>query len=228
MIQKMNVLIVGPQASGKGTQAKKIADLLQIPHISTGDIFRDNIKNGTELGNQVVEYTNNGKLVPDALVIQIIRDRLSRADCAAGFILDGFPRTVPQAQALDQITHIGKVVVVDVPDEVCIKRISGRYMASNGTTYNVYTSPKPTNATYHPDGTLIEAFDDVTGEKLLQRDDDKPEKVRQRLADYHAQTKPIIAHYGKIAGTVIMIDGQQDIDAVFDGIRRALGQSAVS
>ena len=129
MIQKMNVLIVGPQASGKGTQAKKIADLLQIPHISTGDIFRDNIKNGTELGNQVVEYTNNGKLVPDALVIQIIRDRLSRADCAAGFILDGFPRTVPQAQALDQITHIGKVVVVDVPDEVCIKRISGRYLS---------------------------------------------------------------------------------------------------
>ena len=196
---------------------------MQIPHISTGDIFRDNIKNGTELGNQVVEYTNNGKLVPDALVIQIIRDRLSRADCAAGFILDGFPRTVPQAQALDQITHISKVVVVDVPDEVCIKRISGRYMASNGTTYNVYTSPKPTNATYHPDGTLIEAFDDVTGEKLLQRDDDKPEKVRQRLADYHAQTKPIITHYGKQPGTVIMIDGRQDIDAVFGDIRQAIG-----
>ena len=219
----MNVLIVGPQASGKGTQAKKIADLFNIPHISTGDIFRDNIKNGTELGKQVIEYTNNGKLVPDELVIRIIRDRLSRPDCAPGFILDGFPRTVPQAEALDQITRISKVVVVDVPDEVCIKRISGRYMASNGTTYNVYTSPKPKNAAYHPDGTLREAFDDVTGEKLVQRDDDKPEKVRQRLADYHAQTKPIITHYGKQPGTVIMIDGRQDIDAVFGEIRQAIG-----
>jgi adenylate kinase len=223
MIPQMNLLIVGPQASGKGTQAKKIADLYKIPHISTGDIFRDNIKNGTALGKQVVEYTNHGKLVPDALVIQLIRDRLSQADCAPGFILDGFPRTQPQAEALDQITRIGKVVVVDVPDEVCIMRISGRYMASNGTTYNVYTSPKPKNAAYHPDGTLIEAFDDVTGEKLVQRDDDKPEKVRQRLADYHAQTKPIIAHYGKTAGTVVLIDGQQDIDAVFGEIRQALG-----
>ena len=224
MTPKMNVLIVGPQASGKGTQAKKIADLFQIPHISTGDIFRDNIKNGTELGKQVVEYTNNGKLVPDELVIQIIRDRLNQADCAAGFILDGFPRTVPQAEALDQITSISKVVVVDVPDEVCIKRISGRYMASNGTTYNVYTSPKPKNATYQADGTLIEAFDDVTGEKLVQRDDDKPEKVMKRLADYHAQTKPIITHYGRNPGTVILIDGQQDIDAVFAGIQSALGR----
>ncbi len=225
MNEKMNILIVGPQASGKGTQAKKIAELCGIPHISTGDIFRDNIKNGTDLGKQVVEYTNNGKLVPDALVIAIIQDRLSQSDCAPGFILDGFPRTLPQAEALDAITAITKVVVVDVPDETCIKRISGRYMCpSNGTTYNVYTSPKPQRAEYAADGTLVEAFDDVTGEKLVQRDDDKPEKVMKRLADYHAQTKPIINHYGGKPGTVAMIDGQRDIDAVFADIRKALGK----
>ena len=225
MNQAMNILIVGPQASGKGTQAKKIAELCGIPHISTGDIFRDNIKNGTALGQQVVEFTNNGKLVPDELVIAIIRDRLARPDCAPGFILDGFPRTQPQAAALDAITVITNVVVVDVPDDVCIKRISGRYMCpSSGTTYNVYTSPRPRNAQYGADGMLDEAFDDITGEKLVQRDDDKPEKVKMRLADYHAQTKPIINHYGGKPGTVVMIDGQKDIDAVFADIRQALGK----
>lgn len=220
-VNAKNILIMGPQACGKGTQAKRISEKLGIPHISTGDIFRENIKNSTPLGKKVVEYTNNGKLVPDELVIDIIKDRLSKPDCKKGFILDGYPRTIPQAEALDKITTINKVIVIDVPDEVCFKRVAGRFQNSQGRIYNIYGEPKPKKMDVDKKGNITAAYDDETGEKLTQRDDDKPEKVTKRLADYHAQTQPITKHYGK-KGIVIMINGQKDIDLVFNEIIQSL------
>ncbi|MFT4303154.1 MAG: adenylate kinase [Candidatus Woesearchaeota archaeon] len=218
----MNMIIMGPQASGKGTQAAKLVEKYSIPHISTGDIFRENIKNGTELGKKVVEYTNNGKLVPDSLVIDIVKDRLSKDDCKNGFILDGFPRTTPQAEALDTVTKIEAVVSIEVPDEICIQRVSGRYVhKESGRTYNVYTSPKPKKVEYDSDGKCIHAFDDITGDEIFQRDDDKPEKVLKRLEDYHNQTEPIKKHY---ADKVVEIDGQQSIDEVFNAIVAGLSK----
>jgi adenylate kinase len=219
----MNILIMGPQASGKGTQAKKISESLKIPHISTGDIFRDNIKNQTELGKKVVEFTNSGRLVPDDLVIEIIKDRLAKPDCKSGFLLDGYPRTIPQAEALDKITKVDKAVVIEVPDEECIRRISGRYSSSAGKIYNVFTSPKPKKMQLDAKGNLIAAYDDETGEKLVQRDDDKPEQVKKRLANYHTQTEPIKDYYNKKKkGVVIEINGMQDIDSVFKDVKKAL------
>jgi adenylate kinase len=221
----MNILIMGPQASGKGTQAGKISEKYDIPHISTGDIFRENIKNKTELGKKVVEYTNSGKLVPDELVIEIVKGRLSQDDCSKGFILDGFPRTIPQAKALDEVTKIDKVISIELPDEVCVKRISGRFMCpSNEKIYNVYTSPKPKKMEVIDDGTVVKAFDDDTGEELVQRDDDKPEKVKVRLQAYHEQTEPIKGYYKeKDEGLVAEIDGEMSIDEVFEAIVEALG-----
>jgi adenylate kinase len=212
----MNLIIMGPQASGKGTQAKFISEASKIVHISTGDIFRDNIKNNTKLGKEVVEYTNNGKLVPDELVIKIINDRLQKDDCKNGYILDGFPRTIPQAKALDEITKIDKIVSIEVPDNVCMKRVSGRFMCkSNDAIYNVYTTPKPQKMEIGEDGIVLKAYDDQTGEELFQRDDDKPEKVKKRLADYHSQTEPIKEYYkSKDSSIVAEINGELGIDEV--------------
>ena len=220
----MNMIIMGPQASGKGTQAKKISEKYSIPHISTGDIFRENIKNQTELGKKVVEYTNNGILVPDELVIEIVKDRLSKDDCKDGYILDGFPRTIPQAEALDNATKIDKIISVELPDEVCMKRISGRFMCkSTDKIYNVYTSPKPEKMELDDDGNVLKAYDDETGEELMQRDDDKPEQVKKRLNDFHSQTEPIKEHYkGKDESLVAEINGEQSIDEVFESIVKAL------
>lgn len=220
----MNIIIMGPQACGKGTQASKIVQEYKIPHISTGDIFRDNIKNQTELGKKVVEYTNAGKLVPDELVIDIVNDRLSQDDCKKGFILDGFPRTIPQAKALDEIVNIEKVVSIEVPDDVCIQRISGRYVhKESGRTYNVYTYPKPQKMDLDENGKVIAAYDNETGEQIFQRDDDKPEKVVKRLEDFHNQTEPIKQYYkDKDTSIVAEIDGCQDIDSVFIDIKKAL------
>jgi adenylate kinase len=220
----MKILIMGPQASGKGTQAKLICEKYKISHISTGDIFRENIKNNTELGKKVVGYTNNGKLVPDSLVIEIINDRLLKSDCKNGFILDGFPRTIPQADALDKIVKIEKIVSIEVPDDVCMKRVSGRFQNKAGKIYNVYTSPKPKKMELSKDGTVIKAFDDDTSEELFQRDDDKPEKVMKRLADYHNQTEPIKAHYKKKNPKMVAeIDGQKSIDEVSKLVFSVLG-----
>jgi adenylate kinase len=220
----MNIIIMGPQASGKGTQAKKISEKYCIPHISTGDIFRENIKNQTALGKKVIEFTNNGKLVPDELVIEIIKDRLSKADCKKGFILDGYPRTIPQAAALEKITKIDRIVSVEVPDEICIKRISGRFMCkSNGAIYNVYTTPKPKKCEYDKKGNIVKAYDDVTCELLFQRDDDKPEQVKKRLADYHNQTEPIKVYFSKKNPKVVCeINGQNGIEEVFCEITKSL------
>lgn len=212
----MNIILMGPQACGKGTQATKLVEKYNIPHISTGDIFRENIKNQTELGKKVIEYTNNGLLVPDSLVIDIVKDRLNKEDCKKGYILDGFPRTIPQAEALDTITQIDAVISIEVPDSICMQRVSGRYVhKESGRTYNVYTSPKPKKAEYDSEGICLKAYDDVTDEEIFQRDDDKPEKVKKRLADYHNQTEPIKKHYSE---KVIEIDGKNGIDEVFNAI----------
>lgn len=220
----MRMLIMGPQASGKGTQAEKISEKYEIPHISTGDIFRYNIQNETELGKKVKEFLDNGILVPDELTTEIVKDRLAKDDCKSGFVLDGFPRTIPQADALSNIAQIDKVVVIGIPDETCIRRISGRFMCkSNNKIYNVYTTPKPKKAEYDDNGDIVKAYDDDTGEELIQRDDDKPEQVKKRLADYHSQTEPIKDYYKKKdPGIVAEINGEQGIDEVFSEICSAL------
>ena len=220
----MNILMMGPQASGKGTQAAKISERWSIPHISTGDIFRDNIKNQTELGKKVKAYTDGGRLVPDELVIEIIKDRLSKEDCKRGFVLDGFPRTIPQAEALDKIVNINKIISIEVPDGICMKRISGRFMAqSSGKIYNVYTSPKPKNADFDENGNIITAYDDDTNEELIQREDDMPEKVKLRLQAYHQQTEPIKDYYKKKDPSIVAeINGEKSIDDVFSDVVAAL------
>ncbi|MCB9358756.1 adenylate kinase [Candidatus Woesearchaeota archaeon] len=218
----MNMIIMGPQASGKGTQAAKLVEKFSIPHISTGDIFRENIKNQTELGKKVVEYTNNGKLVPDELVIEIVKDRLSKDDCKNGYLLDGFPRTLPQAEALDSVTKVDAVISIELPDDVCMERVSGRYVhKESGRTYNVYTAPKPKKVEYDDKGKCLHAYDDETGDEIFQRDDDKPDKVAKRLADFHSQTEPIKSHY---ADKVVEVDGKQGIDEVFAAIAADLSK----
>jgi adenylate kinase len=221
---KMNIILMGPQASGKGTQATKIVEEYNIPHISTGDIFRENIKNSTELGKKVIEYTNSGKLVPDDLVIEIINDRLSKDDCKNGFILDGFPRTIPQAKALSEIVDISKVISIEVPDKICIERISGRYVhKESGRTYNVFTTPKPNSFEVTEEGLVVKVYDDITGDEIFQRDDDKPDKVLKRLEDFHNQTEPIKQYYAEKSSDIVFeINGCQTIDEVFSDIQRAL------
>ena len=213
----MKIIMLGAPGAGKGTQAKKIAEVCNIPHISTGDIFRANIKNGTELGAKAKEYMDKGLLVPDELVCDLVVDRIQQDDCKNGFILDGFPRTIPQAEALtDALKAIGQnmdyAINVDVPDENIINRMSGRRACVGcGATYHLEFAP-----------TKVEGICDVCGEKLILRDDDKPETVTNRLNVYHAQTKPLIDYYDK-KGIVYTIDGTQSMDKVFSDIRKILG-----
>jgi adenylate kinase len=219
-MENKRLLIVGPQGSGKGTQAKIISEKFNIPHISTGDIFRENIKNQTELGKQVSIIVTSGKLVPDELTVALVKDRLSKEDCKNGFILDGFPRTMPQAEALDEIQKLDKVLFLDLDDETCVKRITGRYSCkSNGNIYNIYTQPKPQKIETDENGKVLKAFDDETGEELVQRDDDKEEAVRKRLADYHSQTKPILEHYKDI---VVKVQGNQTLEKVTQDLMKVL------
>jgi adenylate kinase len=219
----MKLVIMGPQASGKGSQATKLCEEFNIPHISTGDIFRENIKNSTPLGAKVKEYTENGKLVPDELVIELIKDRLTKDDCEDGFILDGFPRTIAQAKALDAVIDLDKVILVDAPDDLCIKRISGRYQNSSGKIYNVYFEPKPKKIDYDSEGNFVAAYDDETGEKLIQRADDTVEKVKKRLEDYHTQTEPIAEYYSE-KGLLLKVDGSRTIDILFNELMPILKQ----
>lgn len=213
----MKIIMLGAPGAGKGTQAKKIAEVCNIPHISTGDIFRANIKQGTELGKKAKSYMDAGELVPDELVCDLVVDRIQQDDCKNGFILDGFPRTIPQAEALtDALKAIGQnmdyAINVDVPDENIINRMSGRRACVGcGATYHLEFAP-----------TKVEGICDVCGEKLILRDDDKPETVTNRLNVYHAQTKPLIDYYDK-KGIVYTIDGTQSMDKVFSDIRKILG-----
>ena len=213
----MKIIMLGAPGAGKGTQAKKIADLCKIPHISTGDIFRANIKQGTELGKKAKSYMDAGELVPDELVCDLVVDRIQQDDCTEGFILDGFPRTIPQAEALTEALNaieqkMEYALNIDVPDENITHRMAGRRACVGcGATYHLEFAP-----------TKVEGICDVCGEKLILRDDDKPETVTNRLNVYHAQTKPLIDYYDK-KGIVYTIDGTQSMDKVFSDIRKILG-----
>ena len=213
----MKIIMLGAPGAGKGTQAKKIAVKYQIPHISTGDIFRANIKNGTELGMKAKSYMDAGGLVPDEITIGMLLDRIHEEDCKNGYVLDGFPRTIPQAESLtkalgDMGEAIDYAVNVDVPDENIINRMSGRRAClSCGATYHiVYNPPKK------------EGICDVCGQQLVLRDDDKPETVKKRLDVYHDQTQPLIEYYKK-AGVLAEVDGTFDMEEVFQAIVRILG-----
>ena len=203
---------------GKGTQAKKIAAQYSIPHISTGDIFRANIKNNTELGQKAKTYMDKGELVPDSLVVDLIMDRFKEADCANGYVLDGFPRTIPQAEALDNALKangekVDFAINVEVPDENIINRMSGRRACVGcGATYHIKYNP-----------TKVEGVCDACGEKLILRDDDKPETVKNRLSVYHEQTQPLIDYYNK-AGVLAEVDGTKDMEDVFKDIVNILGK----
>ncbi|MBE5945268.1 MAG: adenylate kinase [Lachnospiraceae bacterium] len=214
----MKIIMLGAPGAGKGTQAKMLAAKYDIPHISTGDIFRANIKNGTELGAKAKEYMDKGLLVPDELVVDLIMDRFKADDCKNGYILDGFPRTIPQAEALDKaLTAVGEsidyAINVEVPDENIVNRMSGRRACVGcGATYHIKYSP-----------TKVEGKCDTCGADLIIRDDDKPETVLNRLSVYHEQTQPLIDYYsGK--GVMREVDGTVDMQVVFDSIVAILGE----
>ncbi|GMQ58006.1 adenylate kinase [Vallitalea sediminicola] len=213
----MRLIMLGAPGAGKGTQAKRVAAKYNIPHISTGDIFRDNIRNKTELGLKAKQYMDKGLLVPDELVVDIVADRLLQEDCKEGFILDGFPRTIPQAESLDEAlmsmkTKINYAINIDVPDENIVRRMSGRRACLNcGATYHIkYNPPKKEDI-----------CDNCTGELIL-RDDDKEETVLKRLEIYHKQTSPLIEYYGE-KNILITVDGTVDIDDVTKSIVKILG-----
>ena len=213
----MKLIMLGAPGAGKGTQAKKIAEKYGIPHISTGDIFRANIKNGTELGNKAKSYMEQGLLVPDELTCDLVVDRIQQEDCSNGYVLDGFPRTIPQAEALKAAleklgTTIDYAINVEVPDENIVTRMGGRRacLACGSTYHIVYNAPK------------VEDVCDVCGAKLALRDDDKPETVQKRLTVYHEQTQPLIDFYGK-EGVLVEVDGTQNLEDVFQAITKILG-----
>ena len=213
----MKIIMLGAPGAGKGTQAKRIAEKYVIPHISTGDIFRANIKNGTELGTKAKEYMDQGLLVPDELTCDLVMDRIQQDDCKNGFVLDGFPRTIPQAEALDQaLNKIGQkmdfAVDVDVPDENIVNRMGGRRAClSCGATYHVEFNP-----------TKAEGICDACGAETVLRDDDKPETVQKRLGVYHDQTQPLIDYY-KGQGILVTVDGTKELNDVFKDIVNVLG-----
>lgn len=214
----MKIIMLGAPGAGKGTQAKMIAEKCGIPHISTGDIFRANIKNGTELGAKAKEYMDKGLLVPDELVCDLVVDRIQQADCEKGYILDGFPRTIPQAEALENALNaieqkLDYAIDIDVPDENIINRMSGRRACVGcGATYHVQFNP-----------TKVEGKCDVCGESLILRDDDKPETVKKRLDVYHTHTQPLIDFYTE-RKVLVEVDGTQSMDKVFDDIMKILGE----
>ena len=213
----MKIIMLGAPGAGKGTQAKKIAAKYDIPHISTGDIFRANIKNGTELGNKAKTYMDQGLLVPDELVVDLVVDRVQQDDCKNGYVLDGFPRTIPQAEALDNaLKAIGDkvdfAIDVEVPDENIVRRMGGRRACVGcGATYHVVYNP-----------TKEEGTCDTCGGELIVRDDDKPETVLSRLEVYHNQTQPLIDYY-KEQGILKSVDGTVDMKDVFKAIVEILG-----
>lgn len=216
MVIQMKIIMLGAPGAGKGTQAKMIAEKYQIPHISTGDIFRANIKKGTDLGKEAKQYMDKGLLVPDELTVKILLDRVAQDDCKNGYVLDGFPRTIPQAEVLEKALkdmgdHIDYAIDVNVPDENIIKRMSGRRACVTcGATYHiVHVPPKK------------EGICDKCGQKLILRDDDKPETVKNRLKVYHEQTQPLIDFYTQ-RGVLKTVDGTREMHEVFAQITAIL------
>jgi len=214
----VKIIMLGAPGAGKGTQAKMIADKYGIPHISTGDIFRANIKNGTELGKKAKTYMDQGLLVPDELVVDLVVDRVKQDDCEKGYVLDGFPRTIPQAECLDEaLKNLGEkvdfAINVEVPDENIINRMSGRRACvACGATYHIVHIP-----------TKVEGICDRCNAELILRDDDKPETVKKRLDIYHEQTQPLIDYYTK-SEVLVEVDGTKDMSEVFADIVTILGE----
>lgn len=213
----MKIIMLGAPGAGKGTQAKQIADKFQIPHISTGDIFRANIKEGTELGTKAKAFMDKGELVPDELTVQLVVDRIAKDDCKRGFVLDGFPRSIPQAEVLDEtLAKMGEkmdyAIDVDVPDENIVNRMGGRRACVNcGATYHIVNVP-----------TKVEGICDKCGSETILRDDDKPETVQKRLSVYHTQTQPLIEYYKK-QGILKSVDGTLPMADVFKAILNFIG-----
>lgn len=213
----MKIIMLGAPGAGKGTQAKLIAEKYGLPHVSTGDIFRANVKEGTELGLEARKYMDQGLLVPDELTVKILLDRVGRPDCSAGYVLDGFPRTIPQAQVLEKALaemgdQIDFAIDVDVPDENIVRRMGGRRACVGcGATYHVeHVPPK------------AEGICDTCGGELILREDDRPETVKNRLKVYHDQTQPLIDFYQQ-KGILRVVDGTVDMKDVFEAIVAILG-----
>jgi len=213
----MKIIMLGAPGAGKGTQAMKIAEKYGVPHISTGDIFRANIKNGTELGAEAKRYMDQGLLVPDELTVKILLDRVANEDCKNGYVLDGFPRTIPQAEVLDAaLTDLGDkidyAINVDVPDDEIISRMSGRRACVTcGATYHIVNVPP-----------VKEGVCDKCGSQLILRDDDKPETVKNRLSVYHNQTQPLIEFYNN-KNILKSVDGTNSMQNIFAEIVKILG-----
>lgn len=213
----MRLILMGAPGAGKGTQAVVLAGRFGVPHISTGDIFRSNIKGGTDLGKKAKEYIDKGALVPDEITIGIVKDRLQQSDCEKGFILDGFPRTIPQAERLEEVlkamdTGIDYVIDIYVPDEEIVKRLSGRRVCPVcGMGYHTLYKPAKT-----------EGICDSCGSPIVQRDDDKEETVLNRLKTYHDQTEPLIGYYRQ-KGKLLVVEGQERIEDTTGEVLKALG-----
>jgi len=214
----MYLVLLGPPGSGKGTQAELLHEKLKLPHVASGDLFRENLKNETELGLLAKKYMDKGQLVPDDVTIAMVRERLQQPDCAQGVILDGFPRTLAQAESLDEMLagmgrRLNGVLYLAVPDEELVRRLSGRWICSQCQT--------PYHTLFNPPAE--EGICDLCGGELYQRDDDKPETVRARLKVYHRQTAPLIDYYRR-AGLLVKVDGAKDIESVnaalLDAIRK--------
>jgi len=213
----MRIILIGPPGAGKGTQAKRMIDRLQVPQISTGDMFRAAVGEGTPMGLKAKEYMDKGALVPDEVVIGVVEERFEKDDCKKGFILDGFPRTLEQAGALDRLlekmgSQLDHVVVIDVPDESLVERLTGRRTCRGcGYMHHVkFDAPK------------VDGVCDKCGGELYQRDDDQEATIRQRLNGYHAQTAPLIEYYSK-SDKVRMIDGTMTMQEVEAAVTKAIG-----
>lgn len=212
------IVLLGAPGAGKGTQAKELAQSLNLVHISTGDLFRENLKKQTKLGQLAQSFMNKGELVPDDVTVRMVEERFSRPDCAKGAVLDGFPRTPAQAKALGSLLEesgggVKVVPYIKVPDEALIERLSGRWMSASGRVYHaLYNPPK------------VKWIDDLDGSQLYQREDDKPETVRHRIEVYKEQTEPLINYYHE-KGLLVEVDGTQSIEKVTEDILRVVEEA---
>ncbi|PIT93671.1 adenylate kinase [Candidatus Falkowbacteria bacterium CG10_big_fil_rev_8_21_14_0_10_43_11] len=210
-MSRLIICLFGPQGSGKGTQAKILSQKLNLPHISTGELFRLAMENKTALGKQVEETINGGQLVSDEITFGLLKERVANLDCSEGFVLDGYPRTIKQAELLNQCATVSKVIFIEISDEEAVKRLSSRrHCPQCGAIYNLYTAPKPAE----------DELCDRCKIKLAQRADDAEESVRERLRRYHAETEPLIDYY---QDKIVKINGEQTIERVADDIAKSVG-----